>query len=358
MPSQVSWTPQQLADAIASRMRLVTAQTFALFVTGSTEPSSNVGPWFRNGNELYVWSDSEGGYVPITIPAASLGYFIGSTTPDQNIYSFWIQTDALGSPLALKTYYSGAWVDVYATTLSAYLTIASAALTYAPLASPALTGTPTAPTAAPGTNTTQLATTAYADAIAALKANIASPALTGTPTAPTAAPGTNTTQIATTAFVTTAIAGIPSVTIVAGQGIFKAIPALDQDVVFGAGGNQAGVVTLGTETFDPDGVFAASAFTAPANGYYTFQAGMGVSVPAGAPTNIDLRAYFGVNGAETDSLIDEPISTSLAGRVLVGATTFVLSAGDVVTLRYNFTLDAAGTVRIATNSFLTGYRIR
>jgi hypothetical protein len=41
----------------------------------------------------------------------------------------------------------------------------------APLASPGLTGTPTAPTASPGTNTTQLATTAYADAIAALKAN-------------------------------------------------------------------------------------------------------------------------------------------------------------------------------------------
>jgi hypothetical protein len=53
--------------------------------------------------------------------------------------------------------------------------------------SPALTGTPTAPTATPGTNTTQLATTAYADAIAALKANIASPAFTGTLTVPTLA---------------------------------------------------------------------------------------------------------------------------------------------------------------------------
>ena len=71
-------------------------------------------------------------------------------------------------------------------------------------ASPALTGTPTAPTAAPGTNTTQIATTAYADAIGALKAPLASPALTGTPTAPTAAPSTNTTQIATTAYVDTA----------------------------------------------------------------------------------------------------------------------------------------------------------
>lgn len=74
----------------------------------------------------------------------------------------------------------------------------------APLASPTLTGVPLAPTASPATNTTQIATTAYADAIAALKANLASPTFTGTPAAPTATAGTNTTQLATTAFVTTA----------------------------------------------------------------------------------------------------------------------------------------------------------
>ena len=44
----------------------------------------------------------------------------------------------------------------------------------APLASPALIGTPTAPTAAPGTNSTRIATTAYADAIAALKVSTTS----------------------------------------------------------------------------------------------------------------------------------------------------------------------------------------
>ena len=72
--------------------------------------------------------------------------------------------------------------------------------------SPALTGVPTAPTAAADTNSTQIATTAYADTIKALKANIASPTFTGVPAAPTAAPGTNTTQLATTAFTTAAIA--------------------------------------------------------------------------------------------------------------------------------------------------------
>lgn len=94
------------------------------------------------------------------------------------------------------------------------------------LASPALTGTPTAPTASAATNNTQIATTAYADALISdtvygvgwngvggigpsknavydqmeLRAPLASPALTGTPTAPTAAPATNNTQVATTAY--------------------------------------------------------------------------------------------------------------------------------------------------------------
>lgn len=86
---------------------------------------------------------------------------------------------------------------------------------YAPKDSPTLTGTPKVPTAAAGNNTTQIASTAFVQAVVtvlnnalALKAPLASPALTGTPTAPTAAQTVNTTQIATTAFVKAAIAGL------------------------------------------------------------------------------------------------------------------------------------------------------
>ncbi|RYC10178.1 pyocin knob domain-containing protein [Ciceribacter ferrooxidans] len=110
----------------------------------------------------------------------------------------------------------------------------------APLASPALTGIPTAPTAGSEDNSTQIATTAFVQAVKELiqgavppglntlakialaigndasysttisnalatKAPLASPALTGTPTAPTAALGDVTTKISTTAFVQAAI---------------------------------------------------------------------------------------------------------------------------------------------------------
>lgn len=86
---------------------------------------------------------------------------------------------------------------------------------YAPKESPALTGTPKAPTAPAGTNTTQIANTAFVQAVVtalnnalALKAPLASPALTGVPTAPTAAQTVNNTQVATTAFVKSAIAAL------------------------------------------------------------------------------------------------------------------------------------------------------
>lgn len=53
-----------------------------------------------------------------------------------------------------------------ASAANTYLTKSNASSTYAPKASPTLTGTPTAPTAATGTSNTQIATTAFATAVA------------------------------------------------------------------------------------------------------------------------------------------------------------------------------------------------
>lgn len=130
LPSTLRWTPQQLADAIASRLKIVTSQSFALFVSGSTEPASNVGPWLKGGTEWWVWSDISGNYQPQTISSESLGYIISSGAPDPLIYSVWIETAVGGSPLAVKTYFSGAWVDVYATKLATYQTVAAMSAYY------------------------------------------------------------------------------------------------------------------------------------------------------------------------------------------------------------------------------------
>ncbi len=77
----------------------------------------------KDGTTWYVWSNSLGQYVPQTLAPESLGYWIGPDAPDPLVFSVWIQTAVGGSPLAIKTFYSGSWVDVYAAVLASYLTI-------------------------------------------------------------------------------------------------------------------------------------------------------------------------------------------------------------------------------------------
>ena len=99
--------------------------------------------------------------------------------------------------------------------LAKHLAAADPHSQYAPKESPILTGTPKTPTAPAGTNTTQIASTAFVQAVVTLlnnalglKAPLANAALTGTPTATTAAQTANSTQIATTAFVKSALAAL------------------------------------------------------------------------------------------------------------------------------------------------------
>ena len=118
-------------------------------------------------------------------------------------------------------------------------TISTLIATKAPLASPALTGAPTAPTAAPGTDTTQIASTAFVEAMrvalaaaVATKSPIADPTFTGVPAAPTAAPGTNTTQIATAAFVQAAVAALVDTSPAALDTLNELATALGDDANF------------------------------------------------------------------------------------------------------------------------------
>jgi hypothetical protein len=288
LPPVVNWTPQQLADAMVARMSLQTQQTFALFVTGSTEPSSNDGPWLKNGTEWWVWSDSAGAYVPITVPAESLGYYVGSVAPDPTTTFFWIETTAGGSPLALKIYYNGAWTDVYAATLASYLTVAAAAATYLTQANAAAT----------------YLTQANA---ASTYAPLASPPLTGTPTSPTAAPGTNTTQIASTAFVTAAIAAIPA------PSAFAAYPAqgLVSNQVIAIDGN-GHKIEFNSTAFNPaPAPFDTTNFryVAPATGYYGVSVSTQFDNVDGTPATMQVLIKLYKNGVALGNQMEDLDST-------------------------------------------------
>jgi hypothetical protein len=201
-------------------------------------------------------------------------------------------------------------------------------------------------------------TAAEADIVASSYATLASPALTGNPTAPTQSPGNNTTRIATTAFVTAAIAAIPSVTIVAGQGIFRASPSVNQDIVHGGAGSLTTDVALGTEGFDPDGAFGSNIFTAPANGYYEFHATLQLSVFAGAPTDVD---YWGTIAASSgvSIVMSGRDDTAIGQSFSTGSGIIQLTTGQTVKLSVSSVADAACTVRVGSGgTFLSGTRIR
>lgn len=122
LPPNFTGTPQQFLDAIAGLLLVTPVEDWNSFVVGSAAPTSDVGPWLKNGTEWWVWSSGAGAYVPVTANALTLRRFIGSTTPSATDYDVWIQTDGSGVPQAIKIYNAGSWVDVYAATLANYYT--------------------------------------------------------------------------------------------------------------------------------------------------------------------------------------------------------------------------------------------
>lgn len=57
---------QELAQAIADRLIVTPGQTFNGFAIGSVEPPSNVGPWFKDCEQFFVFDDETARYVPIS----------------------------------------------------------------------------------------------------------------------------------------------------------------------------------------------------------------------------------------------------------------------------------------------------
>ena len=333
------YTPQEFADRLGLNGQLFTAQDFALFTTGATAPTSNTGPWAKDGNSWYYWDDVSGSYVPFIIEQSSLGYWIGSVAPDPDVYNFWIETEADGSPLALKTYYAAAWVDVYATVIGNYPTIAEMNAAIAAAVAPYLLSVTAATTYQTIAGMSSYLTTAAAASTYLTQANAASTYLTQA-----------------NAATDYQAAGI------IGQAMFKGFhQAPAQVVVFTTPATITGVVELDAEDFDPDSVFDISTytFTAPSSGYYTFQAEAYIDTAgfAGGDT-LDTKFYFLLNNVPSDDFNNEDFS-GLGGRACVGATSFHLTAGNTVKIGYDMTSTGVGAGNAQIEfAYLAGFRVR
>lgn len=122
IPSTFQGTPDQFAQELTARLSIQASDQLTFFVSGPTAPTTNVGPWIKNGTEWWVWSSTSGSYVPITANPATLQYVASQISPDPTVYTFWIKLDSNGNPLGIYYYYSGSWVDVYSQVFSLYST--------------------------------------------------------------------------------------------------------------------------------------------------------------------------------------------------------------------------------------------
>jgi len=155
------------------------------------------------------------------------------------------------------------------------------------------------------------------------------------------------------------IAAIPAG--VTGNNSFRAVPSVVQNVVFEISDTKAGVVSLGTESFDPDAVFTANRFTVPVGGtgYYQLNASLSVTTSGGTPTDFDVTANVSVNGGVSFSCNDVAGSGSANGQIVTGSDYISLAAGDYVELRYSILANAAVTAEIQPNTtHLSGFRVR
>ncbi|MFB1500808.1 hypothetical protein [Thiocapsa sp. N5-Cardenillas] len=101
LPPGWDGSPQQIIDEINARIKLLTSQQFALFVTGSVEPATNLGPWAKDGREWYYFNEDSGDYEPFLLSSTALGYQISVDEPTDPAIRLWFEIDVAGSPLAI-----------------------------------------------------------------------------------------------------------------------------------------------------------------------------------------------------------------------------------------------------------------
>lgn len=127
IPATFKGTPQQFADAMVRRMKIVSPTGTSFIFTGDSEPTSNVGPWLRGGTKWYVFDEDIKRYVPLDISDSETQWFqVGPATPTTGEPPVWLRstripTDddpSIGSPIGWYVFDGTNWVPYNSIVLS------------------------------------------------------------------------------------------------------------------------------------------------------------------------------------------------------------------------------------------------
>lgn len=93
IPQTFKGTPKEFAETMVKRMKIVSPTGTSLIFTGDTEPTTNVGPWLRDGTKWYVYSEEIKRYIPLDISDSETQWFqTGATTPATGDPALWLRT--------------------------------------------------------------------------------------------------------------------------------------------------------------------------------------------------------------------------------------------------------------------------
>jgi hypothetical protein len=145
IPSNFKGTPQQLLDLWLERMSV--AEDTSTVIVSDVQPTTNVGPWFKNGKQLWVWDGTT--YIPLDVSGSILPQiFVGASEPSSTDYQIWVKITGGDTFDSLQVYVDGAWheQDTSITPLSITTAmIADNAVTTAKIADGAVTSQKIAP---------------------------------------------------------------------------------------------------------------------------------------------------------------------------------------------------------------------
>lgn len=111
LPANFQGSPQQFAEAMVERIRVLFPTGQWTFVISDTEPSSNQGPWLKNGTQWYVWDEDLKQYVPLDI-SPSWQVAISETEPDEpGRTPIWLKYSGT-RVIGMYLYLGGSWVGI------------------------------------------------------------------------------------------------------------------------------------------------------------------------------------------------------------------------------------------------------
>jgi hypothetical protein len=111
LPVGFQGTPQQWAEAVTERLRVLFPTGLWTFVIQDTEPPSNQGPWIKD-QQLFLWNEDEKRYMPLDISNVWQVAISEKEPTDPGTSPIWIRY--LGNLVTgVFVYLNGKWVPVF-----------------------------------------------------------------------------------------------------------------------------------------------------------------------------------------------------------------------------------------------------